>query len=302
MEERPGRGFVFGWKVIAYLFLAGIGGGASVIGAGFHFLYPNEEMVVRGGIILAAPLVALGCLLLLSDLGRPQAALRAFMRPGKAWISRGTFVLTMFMVLGAVQFGFSIWPFHGLKDLPSLHLAINILNGILGIFAVIYTGFLFDTTRSIPFWSTPILPLLFLVSGVSTGVFGLVCVLALAGTPDPQVVGALSHFDAFLIVFEGMILFFYLHGMHEVTAARASVRRLVRGDLAGSFWIGVALIGLVVPFVLEILGGSHLFIVLLASLSGLIGGICVRYVVVSGAVKAPLNAEGVLVYLSPRPE
>lgn len=302
MEERERRSFVFGWKVIAYLFLAGAGGGASIIGAAFHLLYPNEEMVVRGGIILAAPLVVLGCLLLLFDLGRPQVAFRAFRRPRNAWISRGTLVLTLFVVLGAIQFGFWIWPFHGLKDFPSLHLAINILNGILGIFAVIYTGFLFDTTRSIPFWSTPILPLLFLVSGISTGVFGLVFVLALAGISNAQVMGSLGRFDAFLLLFEGMVLFFYIHGMHEVTAARASVKRIVRGDLAGSFWVGVVLIGLALPFVLEVSGRNHLTAALLASLFGLIGGICVRYVVVNGAVKAPLNAEGVLIYLSPRPE
>jgi len=302
MEERQNRSFVFGWKVIAYLFLAGVGGGASIVGAAFHLIYPEEEMVIRGGVMLGAPLVFLGSLLLFTDLGRPQVAFRAFVRPGKAWISRGTFVLSAFMLLGAIQFGTWIWPFQGLKDFPSLHMTLNTVNGAFGIFTVIYTGFLFDTTRSIPFWSTPILPLLFLVSGVSTGVFGLVLVLLLAGLSAPQTIGSLSQFDAFLLVFEGMVLFFYLHGMHEVTAARASVRRLVRGDLAGPFWIGVVLIGLALPFLLEVSWGDRLFAVLLASLSGLIGGICVRYVVVTGAVKAPLNAEGVLIYLSPRPE
>jgi polysulfide reductase chain C len=302
MEERQNRSFVFGWKVIAYLFLAGVGGGASVIGAAFHLIYPEEEMVIRGGVILGAPLVLLGCLLLFFDLGRPQVAFRAFVRPGKAWISRGTFVLTAFVLLGAIQFGTWIWPFQGLKDFPSLHLILNIMSGLLGVLTVIYTGLLFDTTRSIPFWSTSILPLLFLVSGVSTGILGLVLVLFFSGISAPQVIGPLSQFDAFLLVFEGMVLFFYLHGMHEVTAARASVRRLVSGDLATAFWIGVVLIGLALPFLLEISWGDHPFAVLLASLSGLIGGICVRYVVVTGAVKAPLNAEGVLIYLSPRPE
>ena len=302
MEERQKGVFVFGWKVIAYLFLAGVGGGASVIGAAFHLIYPEEEMVIRGGVILGAPLVLLGCLLLFFDLGRPQVAFRAFVRPGKAWISRGTFVLTAFMLVGAIQFGAWIWPFQGLKDFPSLHLILNVMSGLLGVLTVIYTGLLFDTTRSIPFWSTPILPLLFLVSGVSTGIFGLVLFLFFSGISGPQVIGPLSQFDAFLLVFEGMVLFFYLHGMHEVKAARASVRRLVSGDLATAFWIGVVLIGLALPFLLEVSWGDHPFAVLLASLSGLIGGIFVRYVVVSGAVKAPLNAEGVLIYLSPRPE
>ena len=302
MEEKPKGHFVFGWKVIAYLFLAGVGGGASAVGAAFQLIQPDAEMVSRAGVILGAPLVLIGCLLLLFDLGRPSVAFRAFSRPNKAWISRGTFILTTFMVLGAIQFGLWIWPFQRLTDYPSFHIFINVLYGVFGVFTVIYTGFLFDTTRSIPFWSTPILPLLFLVSGISTGVFALILMLLIAGYANHQAIGILSRFDAFLILFEGMILFFYLHGMHEVTAGRASVRRVVRGDLSAAFWIGVVLLGLVIPFVFELFWGSEAFQIALASLCGLVGGVYVRYVVVSGAVKAPLNAEGVLIYLTPRPE
>jgi formate-dependent nitrite reductase membrane component NrfD len=302
MELRVKGHFVFGWKIIAYLFLAGVGGGASSIGAAFHLIRPGAEIVVLGGVILGAPLVLIGSLFLLFDLGRPQVAFRALSRPKKAWISRGSIILTTFIILGAIQFGFLIWPFHGLKDYPSLHLILNIINGIFGILTVIYTGLLFDTTRSIPFWSTPILPLLFLVSGISTGISGLILIGFLSVGMESQVVSLLSQFDAFLLLFEAMILFFYLHGMHEVTAARASVRRLLSGDLATSFWVGVVIIGLLIPFVLEVFWGGETILILIASLCGLVGGIYVRYIVVSGAVKAPLNAEGVLIYLSPRPE
>jgi polysulfide reductase chain C len=302
MEDKSKGCFVFGWKVIAYLFLAGVGGGASSVGAAFHLIHPEAETVILSGVILGAPLVLLGSLLLLIDLGRPQVAFRAFSRPNKAWISRGSIVLTTFVILGAIQIGTWIWPFQGLKDYPSFHLILNIVNGIFGIFTIIYTAFLFDTTRSIPFWSTPILPLLFLVSGVSTGIFVLILSLLLSGTSNDQWIGILSQFDAFLLVFEVWIIIFYLHGMHEVTAARASVRRLVKGDLSISFWVGVILIGLTIPFLLEIMWGGEAFAMLLASLCGLVGGLYVRYVVVSGAVKEPLHAEGVFIPLSPRPE
>ncbi|MGD0916451.1 MAG: NrfD/PsrC family molybdoenzyme membrane anchor subunit [Thermodesulfobacteriota bacterium] len=302
MGEKPKGHFVFGWKVIAYLFLAGVGGGASAVGAAFHLIHPEAEFVTRASVILGAPLVVIGCLLLFSDLGRPQAAFRALSRPNQAWISRGTIILTAFIILEAIQFAWWIWPFKGLTSDSSLFTLLNVLGGIFGALTVIYTGFLFDTTRSIPFWSTPILPLLFLVSGVSTGILGLILLLLLSGVSPSESISLLSQFDTFLILFEALILFFYLHGMHEVTAARASVRRLVRGDLSAAFWGGVVLIGLVIPFVFEALWGSGFFMILIACLCGLAGGIYVRYVVVSGAVKAPLSAAGVLIYLSPRPE
>jgi hypothetical protein len=60
--------------------------------------------------------------------------------------------------------------------------------------------------------------------------------------------------------------------------------------------------GLMIPFLIEVFLADRVFAAVMACLCGLLGGFYVRYVVVVGAVKAPLNAEGVLVPLSPRPE
>jgi polysulfide reductase chain C len=302
MEERLRGGFVFGWKVIAYLFLAGVGGGAAAVGTAFHLIVPEAEFITRTSVIVGAPLVIVGCFLLFLDLGRPQAAFRSLSRPNHAWIARGTIVLTAFIVFEAIQFAWWIWPFRGLTSNSPLFTFLNVLGGVFGVLTVLYTGFLFDTTRSIPFWSTPILPLLFLVSGVSTGALALIFILLLSGLPVDEEINLLGQIDLFLILFEGLIFFFYLHGMHEVTAARASVRRLIKGDLSAAFWGGVVVIGLAIPFLLEVFMAEGVFGIMLACICGLVGGIYVRYVVVTGAVKAPLNAEGVLIPLSPRPE
>jgi formate-dependent nitrite reductase membrane component NrfD len=127
-------------------------------------------------------------------------------------------------------------------------------------------------------------------------------VLLLSGLPVDEEISLLSRIDLFVILFEGLILFFYLHAMHEVTAARASVRRLVKDDLSSAFWGGVVVLGLLIPFLIEVFLADRVFATVMACLSGLLGGFYVRYVVVTGAVKAPLNAVGVLVPLSPRPE
>jgi polysulfide reductase chain C len=302
MEEKLRGGFVFGWKVIVYLFLAGVGGGAAAVGTAFHLVLPEAEIVTRTSVTLGAPLVVVGCILLFFDLGRPQAAFRALSRPNQAWIARGTIILTAFIFLGMIQFAGWIWPFQASTTGSSLFTFLNVVGGVFGVLTVLYTGFLFDTTRSIPFWSTPILPLLFLVSGVSTGIFALMLVLVLSGLLVDEEISLLSRIDLFVILFEGLVLFFYLHGMHEVTAARASVRRLVKDDLSSAFWGGVVGLGLMVPFLIEVFLADRVFATVMACLCGLLGGIFVRYVVVNAAVKAPLNAEGVLIPLAPRPE
>lgn len=48
----------------------------------------------------------------------------------------------------------------------------QVLLGIAGIFGLcvtIYTGVLLSSMKSRPFWNTPVLPVLFMVSGCSTG-------------------------------------------------------------------------------------------------------------------------------------
>lgn len=298
MKNHSKGHFVFGMKIILYLFLAGVGAGASTVGSIFYLLKPEFEEVIKGGTILGAPLVLIGSILLLLDLGRPGLAFRAISRPNKAWISRGVIILTTFIIIGAIQIATWIWPFQGLGNYPNLHLILNIINGIFGILTLIYTGFLFDTTRSIPFWSTPILPLLFLISGLSTGVMALI--LVSWGNLQEGVLKTLNQIDILLIIFEGLIIFLYLHGMHEVVAARASVKRIIKGDLSYAFWVGVVVIGIILPLFIEILGGNKSLII--ACLAGLIGGFYVRFVVVSGAEKTPLNASGILIYLTPRPK
>jgi len=130
----------------------------------------------------------------------------------------------------------------------------------------------------------------------------LILILFLSDIPVRREIALLSQIDLFLLLFEALVFLFYLQGMHEVTAARASVRRLIKGDLSASFWGGVVVIGLLIPFLLEAFMADRIFGIVLASICGLVGGIYVRYVVVNGAVKAPLNAEGVLIPLTPRPE
>jgi formate-dependent nitrite reductase membrane component NrfD len=300
MRNNPKSHFIFGIKIILYLFFAGVGGGASAVGTIFHILRPQLEIVIKGGIILGAPLVLIGSIFLLLDLGQPKVAWRAISRPNKAWISRGTIILTTFIILGFIQIGTWIWPFQGLGNYTNFHLIFNVINGVFGVLTLIYTGFLFDTTRSIPFWSTPILPLLFLVSGLSMGIFGLI--LITMGSLESHSLNFLIQMDIILIILEALIIFFYLHGMHEVTAARASVKRLLKGDLSYQFWLGVVFIGILIPFFFEILGGGSKSLTLIACLAGLIGGFFVRFVIVSAAEKTPLNVEGVLIYLTPRPK
>jgi len=57
------------------------------------------------------------------------------------------------------------------------------------------------------------------------------------------------------------------------------------------FWVGVVVCGLLIPLVIEALG-LHGFGAALASILGLFGGLCLRYVVLVGGAMYAIAAAG----------
>ncbi len=129
------------------------------------------------------------------------------------------------------------------------------------------------------------LPLLFLVSALSTGMMAVILIAVLAGQPHDGPIAQLARADVLLIVLEMFVLAFYLQATHRTPESRASAELVLRGPIAPLFWWGVALLGLIAPLVFDMLD-----VAMLASVCGIIGGLCLRQVVLSGGIHAPLRA------------
>ncbi len=284
------------WLIAGYLFLAGLGGGAYVTGVVAGFLGEDWAALSKIGICLGFPCVAVGCVFLLLDLGSPAHFWRAGMRPQTSWIARGTIVITIFMVVSLIHIVFGVWPFTTLAQAGAARGLVSIIGVAFAFGTMIYTGILLGAARPIAFWSTAMLPLLFLVSAVSTGIMAVVLLASLTGTRFAEPVEALVRFDTLLIILEVFVLAFYLQGTHRVPESRASAQLVLVGSLAPLFWWGVALLGLAVPLVLDLVGeyalegGGAVAAAFAASLCGIIGGLCLREVVLAGGIHAPLKA------------
>lgn len=283
------------WLVAAYLFLAGIGGGAYITGVVADWLGGEWAGIARIGVVLGFPCVLVGCAFLVVDLGKPQNAWRAWMRPNTSWIARGTIVISVFMILGAIHFGFWIWPFNSLADADGARHAIGLMGALFALGTAIYTGILLGASRPIAFWSTAMLPLLFLVSALSTGVMAVIIGATLGGAAEGPIL-ALGKADILLIVAEIFVIIFYLQATHRLPESRASAKLVLAESVAPLFWIGVAGLGLIVPLVLEIagafalVGGGAEIVAIVASVSGVVGGLLLRQVVLAGGIHAPLKA------------
>ncbi len=284
------------WLIAGYLFLAGLGAGAYATGVIADYLGGEWDGVSKIGVFMGFPCVLIGSMLLIADLGTPANFWRAAMRPGTSWVARGTIIISIFMILGAIHIGFWIWPFHALEDATGARQFIGALGIVFAFGTMIYTGILLGANRPIAFWSTAMVPLLFLVSALSTGIMAIVLVSSIGSAAQEGSLAALSRVDILLIILEMFVLTFYLQATHRVPESRASAKLVIAGAVAPLFWLGVAILGLIVPLVFELLGVFTLAgtaaeaAAILASICGLFGGLFLRQVVLSGGIMAPLKA------------
>lgn len=299
---------VWGPLVAWYLFLAGVGAGAYLVGVVADYLGERYRPLVKPGIYLGAPLVGIGSLLLLFDLGSPLRFLLAFLQPQSSMLSVGIIIISVFIILGVIHIATLLFP-----RLKISQRTLRWLGGINGLFALgtaIYTGLLLAVVKAVPFWNMPLLPPLFLVSALSTGIGAVLLVVGLRRWVTPAAVEAegekvtksvhaLSRIDIPIIVTELLMLFFLLFIMvASRTMAAESARYLVAGGYAIAFWLGVVVIGLLLPFTLEswsLTRGRGLSLARLSDLGVvtglclLVGGLFLRYAVVAAGASVALT-------------
>ena len=182
----------------------------------------------------------------------------------------------------------------------------------LGLGVAIYTGVMLGAMPSRPFWNSPVLALLFTISALSTGVALIVFARALIGrgglTEEQREVTHKSGYilaatDTMLIGFEILAIFLFLMFAYlTVGDVRYSIEAILPGGpLASLFWIGMVLVGLVIPGLLELYFvipsllyhrkytvSRHTEMAIAAAV--IFGGLVLRYVVVvAGQITGPVG-------------
>jgi polysulfide reductase chain C len=296
----------WGWIIAIYLYLAGMGAGSYIIGTIMNwFVHPSRIVTIWGqpidppqAAILWGPIiVAIGAPFLILDLGIKKRFLYACLNPRTSWVARGFIILSVFIIFGLVLLAKSFFPFEWLRGESAFWYLPEVIALAFAFGTAIYTGILLKATKSIPLWNTYSLPLLFLVSALSTG--SMAIILSALGT------GLFSHGDGalnvlmvveqILVVIEGIILYFYLSGRYRVSEqGKDSVHLLLFGEKKFLFWGGIVLLGFLFPFVLKSIAAfSHGNVLLIFSsgLTLLCGGFFLRLGVLSAGIKEQIPMQ-----------
>jgi formate-dependent nitrite reductase membrane component NrfD len=194
-------------------------------------------------------------------------------------MSVGTWLLTLWAICGTALL--ALWLAEARVPIPVqlrplVPLAEEILSWITFVLSpllIAYTGVLLSNTNQ-PMWVSVLLPTLFVLSAISTGLAATLLGATLLGKHIPHVFGRAG---AILAGLEVVALIAFLF------TVPAGV--LISGPLSFWFWIGVVLVGLLIPVGLELwtLREKDTTLLVLASTwCVLLGGLILRALVVIG--------------------
>jgi formate-dependent nitrite reductase membrane component NrfD len=299
-----------------YLFLGGLAGGTMLV-AGLAYLFSGGrerfEKIARAAAYITVPAIILGGLSLTFHLGKPERgfAFPLFFTNYQSWMTIGGWILGAFAPLSIVTA--IAWYFNLSKMIKTV---LAVLGIPLGLLMSLYTGFLLSAAWVIPgsvwyvpLWDNRYLPLLFVLSGISTGVAaaGLMTLAddclressrSASRENDPKAADLASGIDVAAIVIEAIWVVVFLSALAVGTLGQQMAYKLVtRGELAPWFWwfvgMGLAaplLISLVHMFGRRTLQSKTRWILGFKFVLVLAGGLLLRYVIVwGGDLKSPLT-------------
>ncbi|GKW40403.1 cytochrome c nitrite reductase subunit NrfD [Pectobacterium parvum] len=267
---------VWDWPIAIYLFLVGISAGLVTLSALLRRYHPEQatadSTLMRTTLILAPCTIILGLLILIFHLTRPWTF----------WKLMFHYSFTSVMSVGVMLFqvymaALAIWLVNIFSEqvivlqqrwLPKLVIlpkvlgwlapmqkSLDIVMLLLAVMLGAYTGFLLSALKTYPLLNNPILPALFLFSGVSSG--AAVALIAMAcryrRNPHSEEAHFVHRVETPVVWLEIFLLFAFFIGLAlgDDGKQRALVAAVGGGFWAVWFWLGVVGIGLVIPLLLK---------------------------------------------------
>ena len=317
MTYEPVWGAIIAW----YLFLAGLGGGAFCTSAIASWLYPQAVKVRKIGRVIALVTVCVGLALLMLD------ARAGFMHPWRfalllddlssSVMSWGVVFLAVFIIIGLAVVIVEICDSRFRRANPDGVWAhrhpqlakngvrvpqwLNIAGVVFALLVAGYTGALLGVVSTFPLWNHPLLPVLFVVSALSTGIASVVFCGELFAKDEVEALPVISRTHYGLVAVEMVLVALMLFVLNlQSTDAHATVMSLVAGRFSVQFWVLFVLIGLVLPFIVETwelfcpAHANHRALArgvsALSEAGVMVGGFFLRYLIIVAALPAGFMA------------
>lgn len=265
---------VWNWPIGIYLFLLGISVGMVTIAILLKKKLQASGSVADNNIIKAtaifAPLTVItGLLILVFHLTMPFTfwRLMIFYSPTSV-MSIGVMLFQIYMVILILWLAI-IYSQLIEKLLKGRFNWINglvkwvsrfesLIEGSLLIIALVlgaYTGFLLSALKTYPMLNNPVLPILFMFSGISSGAAAIILfsTTVFKESTQSRSLGFVHKIETPVVLFELFLLAAFFVGLYFGGGAKTAsvVAALSGGFWANIFWFGIIGIGIVVPLLLN---------------------------------------------------
>lgn len=270
--------------IVLYPYITGIVAGAFIVSSLYHvFDVKALKPISKFSLLFALAFLLCATMPLLNHLGHPERALSMMLTPSPSSAMAGFgYIYSAYMIVLILEILFIYRPVVvGLKQrakgmmrmiygflsmgsdnvsqkaLDLDHRIISFLAGLGIPMACVlhgYVGFIFGGVKANPFWATPLMPVIFLLSACVSGIAGII----LAYYVIMKFRGAAVDLDCvrtcvkylwgfFILDFVFEMLEIFSHG-YMATHHWHTLENLLWGPLFGSFWIAQVLIFSVIPF------------------------------------------------------
>ncbi len=283
----------FGIFIAVYFYLTGLSAGSFILSTlAYAFGMEQYKSLGKVGVILATVLLIIAPLFLLLHIGVPHRAWHLFLYLNfESPITWGSFLLILYPV-NCIIYGYFMF-----KEKKKQTRLFGLIGIPLAVSVHGYTGFILAFGKARALWNTALMPILFLVSAIVSGIalMILVCIvkdrfftkLKKINYPLLENLGKMLAwvivFDLFLVGCDILILLISHSDAQDVA------HLLLSGKFFPLFLIVENLLGKIVPFTLLIVPRfRNLVTMIIASLLVIIGIFVMRYVVVVGGESIPL--------------
>ena len=233
------------WPLLIFSVLLGVTSGSFVfLGVG-ELKGKFKDVRFIGALIALICLAVGGCVSVL-HMGHPERATHLLGNLGSG-LSKELFIVA---IMGIVAL---VYVILSRKDYPGVTKVFGVLGGIIGIVLPIVAGGSYLVAAR-PAWDSVALPLMFLGGGLAMGMLLMCGLVLLKGNAAEEGGFALKLALAGVIIMVVTSLAYVVWiAIAPYQEASRSIERLISGDLAVAFWVGVVLVGLVAPVVLAVL-------------------------------------------------
>lgn len=312
------------WGILpaVYLFLGGLSAGAF---CATSVLYLKTERhfsrTIQLGAWVAFAALVIGLIFLVAETSKPFQAMvlfKSFVNFG-SWMTIGAWLLFAAIIVFAIyalimtdgltkKLGTKVKVFADEKRVAGIRKAVSVIGVPFALGVAVYTGVLLSAAPSIPLWNSWLLPVLFTVSALDTGIAAVVlCTFAETKTVETgKLHTVIESVVIGLVTLEAIVVVaFFLVMQQDSAAAALSIDMMLSGPLSIAFWSLFVAVGLIVPFLAgagSVIGSrkgaweksSGKAIAITGAVGALVGGFVLRSIILSAGIHNVLMSPDIV--------